>query len=126
MNIGCVRHVEKLKLLQLRVLGFGFLQDGNIQVGVFPEREEISVGGEGASAGGITISCRALLRLNGRDSRPSTSLQGVGTGYSQMRQRSRPAVPDEPVVVDDFLKLVQRQLVEIEQLLDSVDSRKAR
>jgi hypothetical protein len=33
--------------LQLRVLRFGFLQDGNIRVGVFPQREEIFVGGAG-------------------------------------------------------------------------------
>jgi len=31
-------------LLQLRVLGLGFLQDGNVGVGVFPEGEEIFVG----------------------------------------------------------------------------------
>ena len=31
--------------LQLRVLRFGFLQDGNIGIGVFPERKEIIVGG---------------------------------------------------------------------------------
>ena len=35
-------HVE---LLQLRVLGFGLLQDRNIRVGVFPELEEIFVDG---------------------------------------------------------------------------------
>jgi hypothetical protein len=31
-------------LLQLRVLGFGFLQDGDVGIGVFPEREEILIG----------------------------------------------------------------------------------
>ena len=34
------------RLLQLRVLRFGFLQDGDVGVGVFPEGEEIFVGGE--------------------------------------------------------------------------------
>jgi len=34
------------QLLQLRVLGFGLLQDGNVGVGVFPEGEEVFVGGE--------------------------------------------------------------------------------
>jgi hypothetical protein len=34
-----------LNLLQLRVLRLGFLQDGDVGVGVFPEREEILVGG---------------------------------------------------------------------------------
>jgi hypothetical protein len=33
-------------LLQLRVLRFGLLQDGDVWVGVFPEREEMFVGGE--------------------------------------------------------------------------------
>ena len=33
------------KLLQLRVLCFGFLQDGDVGVGVFPEGEEILIGG---------------------------------------------------------------------------------
>ena len=62
--------------------------------GVFPEREEIFVGSERTDAGGIGI--RSL-----RGSR----LQGVGTSYSQMRQRSRPAIPDDAAVVDNFLKL---------------------
>ena len=30
-------------LLQLRVLGFGLLQDGDVGVGVFPEREEVLI-----------------------------------------------------------------------------------
>jgi hypothetical protein len=34
------------QLLQLRVLRLGFLQDGNVGVGVFPEGEEIFVGSE--------------------------------------------------------------------------------
>jgi hypothetical protein len=39
--------------LQLRVLGLGFLQDGNVGVGVFPEGEEIFVGGECPDAGEV-------------------------------------------------------------------------
>src|ERR1700693_5314708 len=35
-------------LLQLGVFRFGFFQDGNIRVGLFPECEEILVGGAGA------------------------------------------------------------------------------
>jgi hypothetical protein len=34
------------RLLQLRILLFGLLQDGDVGVGVFPEREEILAGGE--------------------------------------------------------------------------------
>jgi hypothetical protein len=41
-------------LLQLRVLPLGFFQDGNVGVGVFPQREKILVGGAGL--GGVTCS----------------------------------------------------------------------
>ena len=69
-------------------------QDGDVGVSVFPEREEIFVGGERPHAGGIGI--RSL-----RGSR----LQCIGTSHAQMRQRSRPAVPDDPAVVENLLKL---------------------
>jgi hypothetical protein len=42
-------------LLQLRVLRFGFFQDGDVRVGVFPEREEFFVGVERPDASGIGI-----------------------------------------------------------------------
>ena len=35
------------KLLELRVLGLGLLQDGNLRVGIFPECEEILIGNAG-------------------------------------------------------------------------------
>jgi hypothetical protein len=57
--------------LQLGVLRFGFLQDGNFGVGIFPQREEIFVGGECADAGGIGI--RSLRR---------SRLQGVSASHS--------------------------------------------
>jgi hypothetical protein len=41
--------------LQLHILRLGFLQDGNITVGVFPEGEEVFVGGECPDAGSIGI-----------------------------------------------------------------------
>src|ERR1035437_7573974 len=69
--------------LQLRVLRLGFLQNGDVGFGVFPEREKVFVGGERPDAGGIGI--RAL-----RGSR----LKSMGPSHAQMRQRSRPAVPD--------------------------------
>ena len=62
--------------------GLGFLQDGDVGVGVFPEGEEILVGGKRTNAGGIGI--RSLR---------SSRLQSIGPSHSQMRQRSRPAVP---------------------------------
>src|ERR1035441_4449428 len=81
-------------LLQRRVLGFGFLQDGDVGVGIFPEGEKIFVTSEGASAGEVRI--RSL-----RGSR----LQGVRTSHAQMRQGSRPAVPHDSAVAEDFLEL---------------------
>jgi hypothetical protein len=35
------------RLLQLRVFGFGLLENGNVRVGVFPQCEEILVGRAG-------------------------------------------------------------------------------
>ena len=84
-----------LKSLQLRVLRLGFLQDGDVGVGVFPEGEEIFVGGERPDAGGIGI--RALRGFR---------LQCLSASHAQMRQRSRPTVPHDAAVVDDLLKLV--------------------
>ena len=81
------------QLLQFCVLCFRFFQDGDVGVGVFPEREEIFVGGESPDAGGIGI--RSL-----RGSR----LQRIGTSYSQMRQRSRPAILYEAAVVENLLE----------------------
>src|SRR5205807_6502689 len=85
---------HKKQLLQLRVLRLGLLQDGDGGVGVFPESEEVFVGSERPHAGSIGI--RSL-----RGSR----LQGVGTSQPQMRQGPRPAVPDNPVVVENPRKL---------------------
>src|ERR1035437_7080849 len=80
-------------LLQLRVLGFGFFQDGDVGVGVFPEGEEIFVGGECASASEVGIGA-------GR----GAGGERVGAGYAEMRERSGPAEPDDAAVIDDFLK----------------------
>ena len=61
------------QLLQLLVLGFGLLEDGNVGVGVFPEGEEILVSCKRPYAGGIGI--RALRSL---------CLQSIGTSHAQM------------------------------------------
>src|ERR1035438_3597094 len=82
------------RLLQLREFRLGFLQDGDVGVGVFPEGEEVFVGGESASAGEVGIRSLRGFRL-----------QGIGSRHSQMRQRSRPAVPDDAAVVENLLKL---------------------
>ncbi len=53
-----VRH-----LLQLRVLGFCFFQDGDVGIGAFPEREELLVGGKGPGARGIGFGSLRSARL---------------------------------------------------------------
>jgi hypothetical protein len=56
---------------QLRIFCFGLLQDGNIGVGVFPEREEILIG---------------RLCLSG------VALHGIGAGKAKMRQHEERVV----------------------------------
>jgi hypothetical protein len=62
------------RLLQLRVLRLGLLQDRDIGVDVLPQREEIVVGGERPDAGGIGVRAARGSRL-----------QGVGSSHSQAR-----------------------------------------
>jgi hypothetical protein len=80
--------------LQPRVLVLGLPQDGDVGIGVFPEGEEISISGKRPDAGGIGISA---LR--------SSRLQRVRSCHSKMRQCTRPAVPDDAAVVENFLEL---------------------
>jgi len=42
-SASCQQETDSRKLLQLRVLRLGLLQDGDVGVGVFPEREEILI-----------------------------------------------------------------------------------
>ena len=74
LHVGFLSDWSKDRLLQLRVLGFGLLQDRNIRVSIFPEGEEIFVGGEGTDAGGIGI--RALRGL---------CLQSIRTSHTAIR-----------------------------------------
>jgi hypothetical protein len=64
--------------MQVRVLCLGFLQDGDVGTGDFPESEEVFVGGKRPDAGRIGI--RSLQ---------SSRLQDVGTSHTQMCQRRR-------------------------------------
>jgi hypothetical protein len=52
-------------LLQLRVLGFGYFQYGNVLVGVFPKVEKILVGG--ASLGDFALHCEGSSDLKMRE-----------------------------------------------------------
>src|ERR1017187_10230011 len=72
------------QLLQLSVLRFGLLKDGNVGVGVFPEDKEILIGG---------------FRLCG------IALQGVGASKLQMRQRTYGVADYDPAMVENFLEL---------------------
>ena len=85
------------RLLQLRVFRLGLLVDGDVGVGVFPEGEEIFVGGERSDAGGIGI--RSLQ---------GSRLQGVRPSHPQMRQGSGPTIPDDAAMVENLLKLGPR------------------
>jgi len=71
---GVTAHRLKSVLLELGVFGFGLLQDGDIGVGVSPQREEVFVGSEGAGAGCVSIGSLRGLRL-----------KRVGTGHSETR-----------------------------------------
>src|SRR5271169_555621 len=71
------------QLMQCRELGFGLLQDGNVGISIFPQREEFIIGG---------------ASLHG------SFLHRIGAPELQMRE-----CPDGPVlyntaVVDDFLE----------------------
>ena len=71
-------------LLQLRVLRFGFLQDLDIEVGVFPDVEEILIGGASFS------------RVAG---------QYIGPAKLQMRQRAQRQVEYDAAVINNLLDL---------------------
>jgi len=70
-------------LLQVRVLRFGFFQDGNIRVGVFPKG--IFAAQERPDKGGVGIRPLRGLRL-----------QGSGTNYFQTRQVCDEGLPSLP------------------------------
>jgi hypothetical protein len=52
-----------LSEMQLRVLGFGLLQNGDVGVGVFPESEKVFVGGKCTNTGGVGIGSLRSFRL---------------------------------------------------------------
>src|SRR5215470_8551879 len=74
-------------LLQFRVLRFGLLQDGDVEVGVFPEGEEVLVG-------------RASLRRI-----PS---QNRGTTQPEVRQRAYRAIQDKEAMIQNLLEICSR------------------
>ena len=71
-------------LLQLRVLRLGLLQDGDVGIGVFPEREEILV-------------LDAGLR--------QVTLDGIGAAEAKMGEGTDGFVEYDTAMVEDFLEL---------------------
>ena len=71
-------------LLQLRVLRLSLFQDGDVGVGVFPQREEILIRGVG------------LRRI---------ALQGIGAGAAEMRERTDGFHDHKAAMVEELLEL---------------------
>jgi hypothetical protein len=59
---GQLKPIVKKRLSQLGVLGFGFLQDGDVGVGVFPESEEVFIDGQKGQSHHFCESERLLER----------------------------------------------------------------
>ena len=75
------------QLLQLRVLGLGLLQDGDVGVSVFPQRQEILIRGAG-----LTV----------------VALHRHGSADLKMGKCSNRRVEDDSAMVENFLKLLCR------------------
>src|SRR5664280_588595 len=75
------------ELLQLGILGFGLLQEGNIMVSVFPERQEVLICGTGFDR---------------------VALHSVSASEAETGQRSPGEVHHHSPVVDELLKLRSR------------------
>ena len=73
-----------LWLLQLCVLGFGLLVDGNVGIGIFPEGEQVLI-------------CSFCSR--------SVALYDISTGELQVSQCAERIVSEDDAVIKDFLKL---------------------
>jgi hypothetical protein len=72
------------ELLQLRVFGFGFSQDGDVRVGVLPDREEVV----------IRRFCFCHVDLH-----------GIRSTDLKMRECADGLIDDKSAMVEDFLKL---------------------
>src|ERR1700730_3841103 len=71
-------------LLQLRVIRLGFLQDGNVGISVFPNREEVLVGGAGFG---------------------DVAGNGVGASETEMGQSAQREIFNNATVVEELLEL---------------------
>src|SRR5215472_1332881 len=87
-----IQHAS-VTLVQLSVLGFRLLQDGDVRVGVLPEGEEI-----------VVSRLRAGPRGSGIGSLRGCRLQRVCPSHAQVSQGTGPAIPDYAAVIDNFLE----------------------
>jgi hypothetical protein len=83
VSVNSKRRGNLSQLLQLRVLRLGFLQDGDVGVGVFPEGQKILVSGLG------------FRGVAGED---------ISAGKAEMRQRTQRKVDDYAAVVRKLLE----------------------
>src|SRR5579859_3466449 len=79
----------RLRLLEFGVFGFGFLEDGNVRIGVFPKGEEVLVSG----------ACFSRIVL-----------QGVGARKLNLRHGNEIVDRSAESRVQNFLKLHRRQI----------------
>src|SRR5713101_1513234 len=82
--MACDRVCQCTGLLQLRVLCFGLLKDGDVGIGVFPDGEEILV---------------CTLRFGG------VALNSIGTGEAEMRERGERRIGNYRVMVDELVEI---------------------
>jgi len=99
--------------LELRVLRFGFLQDGNVGVGVFPQRKKIFVGGERPNAGGIGIRAlrggvSACFFQSGREGVGRTIATGVFSApdLASYKERGEQSLLARSSIVQEIVALV--------------------
>ena len=80
-TMALTSQISRPSLLQLRVLRLGSDEDGNVRVGVFPQREEILIG---------RFVCVAL--------------HGIGSADLEMREWAVERVKHNSAMVKDFLR----------------------
>src|SRR5271166_2952370 len=84
-GVQTLSRLERRTLLQLRVLGFGLLEDRDVGVGILPEREKVLVRGIGIG---------------------SVALNGISSSQLQMRQCAYGVADNDPSMIENFLEFL--------------------